>query len=305
MNAKLIEGDSTVQKATNGRKRPETISEDVIIHPYFARKAFAVKIVGILLLIAAAPVIALLVLIVRLTSAGPGLYRQTRAGRDGKEFEMYKIRTMYTNAETVSGPVWCVPNDSRITPIGRLLRLLHLDELPQLINVARGEMDLIGPRPERPVFVAKLARAIPNYHSRLKVLPGVTGLAQINLPPDETIECVRRKLVLDCQYIREASLSMDTRILLCTLLRMLGIRHGRAVRWLRLERHVHLQDESNTRPAEAHSFQPEAEAALSLDAEYCLDSVNGAGVLTMAENGGTNGSSLLQPAAAISHQFPR
>jgi lipopolysaccharide/colanic/teichoic acid biosynthesis glycosyltransferase len=207
---------------------------------YFARKAWPTRIVGALLLILVSPLIFLLVLLVRFTSSGPGLYRQVRSGRHGKEFDMYKIRTMYDGAESVTGPVWCRPGDSRITPLGRALRLLHLDELPQLINVARGEMDLIGPRPERPMFVSRLAGSIPNYHARLLVLPGVTGLAQVNLPPDETFDCVRRKLVLDCLYIRDASAFLDVRILLCTFLRMLGIRHGRAVRWLGLERDIHL-----------------------------------------------------------------
>jgi hypothetical protein len=162
---------------------------------------------------------------------------------------MFKIRTMYRDAESVSGPVWCKPRDSRITPLGKLLRVLHLDELPQLINVARGEMDLIGPRPERPIFVAKLQQAIPNYTARLQVLPGVTGLAQINLPPDETMECVRKKLVLDCAYIREASFFLDLRILACTFLRMFAVRHGHAAKWMGVQRAVHLPAEKETRPA--------------------------------------------------------
>ncbi len=201
---------------------------------YFARKSIATRLVGGALLVIASPVILLLVLLVRCTSRGPALYRQTRTGRNGREFVMYKIRTMYVDAESVGGPRWAVPGDSRITPVGRILRLLHLDELPQLINVMHGEMDLVGPRPERPQFVAWLSSEIPNYSLRCRVLPGVTGLAQINLPPDETLDCVRRKLELDCQYIDSAGLGLDVRILLCTLLRMLGIRHGRAVRWLGL-----------------------------------------------------------------------
>jgi hypothetical protein len=148
---------------------------------------------------------------------------------------------MYKDAEAVSGPVWCKPGDSRITPVGKVLRFLHLDELPQLVNVARGEMDLIGPRPERPEIVAALIREIPNYRVRLQILPGVTGLAQINLAPDESTDCVRKKLALDCDYIREANLVMDVRILICTFLRMVGIRHGLAARWLGVKRHVTLE----------------------------------------------------------------
>jgi hypothetical protein len=97
-------------------------------------------------------------------------------------------------------------------------------------------MDLVGPRPERPCFIAWLASEIPTYRERLLVLPGVTGLAQVNLPPDEELDCVRKKIVLDCEYITSATLGMDVRLVLCSMLRMFGIRHGRAVRWLRLER---------------------------------------------------------------------
>lgn len=217
------------------------------VSSYFALKAWPTRILGAVLFVLASPIILFLILIVRLTSPGPGLYPQTRTGKHGKEFRMYKIRTMYQDAESLSGPTWCKPGDSRITPLGKVLRLLHLDELPQLINIVRGEMDLIGPRPERPAFVELLAREIPNYRDRLGVLPGVTGLAQVNLPPDETLDCVRRKLILDRDYIRTASPSLDLRILICTSLRMLGIRHGRAVRLFRLERDVQLSADSNGR----------------------------------------------------------
>jgi lipopolysaccharide/colanic/teichoic acid biosynthesis glycosyltransferase len=209
--------------------------EEMMVSTYFGRKALATRVLGTVLLIIASPVILLLVLVVRLTSPGPGLYRQTRTGRHGTEFDMLKIRTMYDGAESITGPIWSAPKDSRITPFGKILRSFHLDELPQLVNVVRGEMDLVGPRPERPVFVTRLTREIPNYRTRLLVLPGITGLAQVNLPPDETDDCVRRKLVLDRMYIRDASVFLDFRILLCTALRLMGIRHGRAVRWLRLE----------------------------------------------------------------------
>jgi lipopolysaccharide/colanic/teichoic acid biosynthesis glycosyltransferase len=227
--------------AINERQRIPSIHEDTVVSAYFARKAWPTRILGVLMLLVTCPLTLLLVVLVRLTSAGPGLFRQTRTGRYGKEFMMYKLRTMYDGAESLTGPIWCAPNDSRITPLGRMLRLLHLDELPQLINVARGEMDLIGPRPERPEFVAQLSREIPDYYARLKVLPGITGLAQINLAPDESLNCVRKKLVLDCAYIREANFFLDARIFICTFLRMIGIRHGYAPRWLGLERHVEIR----------------------------------------------------------------
>ena len=254
----FVEGETTVETTSNGKsqgRRPTTRSG--AISSYFALKAWPTRIVAALLLVIAAPLIMVLAAIVRLTSAGPGLFRQTRTGRHGGEFPMYKIRTMYEDAESVSGPTWCVPGDSRITPVGKLLRLLHLDELPQLINIVRGEMDLIGPRPERPAFVDWLAREIPNYRDRLDVLPGVTGLAQINLPPDETLDCVRKKLALDCDYIRTASPGLDLRILICTFLRMIGIRHGRAVRWFRLERQNHSAPETTAKAEKtsAHRIQ--------------------------------------------------
>ena len=217
----------------NGEKDDTSLmGERLQLSTYFDRKRRGTRILGALLLAIASPLIAVLVVLVRCTSPGPGFYRQTRIGKYGREFEIYKIRTMYMNAESVSGPVWCTSGDSRITPIGRILRFLHLDELPQLINIARGEMDLIGPRPERPNFVEWLAHEIPDYRERLRVLPGVTGLAQINLPPDKTIDCVRKKLAIDCYYLKVANLGLDLRILVCTLLRMIGIRHGRAARWL-------------------------------------------------------------------------
>jgi len=203
--------------------------------PYFDRKALAARVLGVLLLIPASPLIALIVILVRYTTPGPGLFRQVRVGKGGREFMMYKIRTMYQDAEKATGAIWCKPADSRITCVGKVLRFLHLDELPQLINIVRGEMALIGPRPERPEIVPDLLNDIPLYMERLAVLPGVTGLSQINLPPDESFDCVRRKLVFDLEYIATASLGLDIRILLCTAMRMIGVRHGYAVRLLGLE----------------------------------------------------------------------
>lgn len=181
------------------------------------------RVCGGLLLLITAPVIGLLVVVVRLTSKGPGIYKQVRVGLDGTEFTMYKIRTMYQNAELATGPVWSTKCDPRSTPLGVILRKLHLDEFPQLINVVRGEMALIGPRPERPEFTQLLAREIPGYTERLKVKPGITGLAQINLPPDSDLDSVRRKLVLDVEYIRHACLALDARISVCTAMRLFAI----------------------------------------------------------------------------------
>jgi lipopolysaccharide/colanic/teichoic acid biosynthesis glycosyltransferase len=304
----LGDGEFIVQTTLNDQPvRADASLEDVAVPAYFTRKTILIRIIGAVLLVFASPIILLLVLIVRMTSPGAGLYRQARTGRYGKEFQMYKIRTMYENAESISGPVWCIPNDSRITPIGRFLRLLHLDELPQLINVARGEMDLVGPRPERPVFVARLERRVPNYRSRLQILPGVTGLAQVNLPPDETIDCVHRKLFLDRAYIREAGLSMDARILLCTLLRMIGIRHGRSVRWLRLEREVHLPADANQQHDESFSYRPPCTPTNSMDDEYAIASVNGLPAMAVAIEGGSGRSMIFPPGetSVVSPRLPR
>jgi lipopolysaccharide/colanic/teichoic acid biosynthesis glycosyltransferase len=205
---------------------------------YFRSKGVWIRLLAGLLLVVFCPIILLTALLVRLTSPGPALFRQTRLGKDGRLFDVLKIRTMYHDAEKLSGPALCLPGDSRITPIGRLLRFLHLDELPQLINVLRGEMCLVGPRPERPEIIArhKLREIVPGFDERTKVLPGVTGLAQINLQSDQTAECVIRKVQLDLEYIASANASMDLRILLCTAMRMVGIRHGRAARLLSLQR---------------------------------------------------------------------
>lgn len=206
---------------------------------YHTAKGLLDRGAALLLLILASPLIGLLVIAIRLSSRGPGIYSQTRVGRGGKIFTMYKLRSMRCDAEAQTGPVWASPaGDPRVTPLGYWLRRLHLDELPQLYNVACGEMSLVGPRPERPSIVAVLAREIPGYLARLQVLPGITGLAQINLPPDTDLDSVRAKLVLDREYICTASFALDARIVLCTLLRVAGLRGGRAVSLLGLKRSV-------------------------------------------------------------------
>ena len=213
-------------------------ANDVIPGPYFRWKGIIGRVLAVALLIPGLPIIGLLVLLVRLTSRGPGIHRQTRVGKDGRTFTMYKIRTMTRDAETETGAVWTRANDMRVTPVGKVLRKLHLDEFPQLFNVLRGDMCLIGPRPERPEFVDVLTRQIPGYTNRLAVTPGVTGLAQINLPPDTDLESVRRKLALDLEYIKRASPLLDIRVLLYTSVRMLGVPGGCAIRGFGLRREV-------------------------------------------------------------------
>jgi len=231
----------TNQKPASQAGDPEFISQsasETVVKPsdYFVWKERVMWIIGTLLFIVTHPLILLLALLVRCTSSGPGFYRQQRVGKNGQEFTFYKIRTMYNGAEQLTGPVWCRPGDSRITPVGKVLRLFYLDEFPQLINVVRGEMSLIGPRPERPEIIDKLMKDIPDYCQRLQVLPGITGLAQINLPPDVDLDSVRAKLALDVEYIETASLGLDFRMILCTVLRVLNVRGGHVPRWLKIER---------------------------------------------------------------------
>jgi lipopolysaccharide/colanic/teichoic acid biosynthesis glycosyltransferase len=176
-----------------------------------------------LILTVAAPVMALAWALVRLTSRGPGFYSQARVGRDGEPFVILKLRTMYHDCEARSGVKWATRNDPRVTPVGRILRKLHIDELPQLLNILRGDMSLVGPRPERPEFVGPLSQALPNYADRLRVRPGLTGLAQIQLPPDIDLESVRRKLVLDRVYVARCGLGLDVRLLVATAAYLCGV----------------------------------------------------------------------------------
>jgi lipopolysaccharide/colanic/teichoic acid biosynthesis glycosyltransferase len=191
-------------------------------------------VLGFALLVLALPVIVLSWIAVRLTSAGPGLYSQVRVGLNGRQYRIYKIRTMYNDCERKSGARWCVGRDPRVTPLGRILRAFHLDELPQLWNVLVGDMSLIGPRPERPEFVKPLSETIPGYAARHLVRPGVTGLAQIQLPADSGIESVRTKLVLDRCYVEQGSIWLDTRIMLGTAIYLAGFSYGAVRKAMRL-----------------------------------------------------------------------
>lgn len=175
-------------------------------------------------LIPAIPLMLLSGLLVRLTSRGPAIYTQTRVGHGGRIFTLYKIRTMVHECESLTGPRWSMPGDPRITPIGRLLRHLHLDELPQLFNVLKGDMSLVGPRPERPEIVKKLRQVVPGYDRRHAVKPGITGFAQIHLPPDSCIRSVKNKLVYDLFYVRNRSMGFEAAIVLATMLKLCGLR---------------------------------------------------------------------------------
>jgi lipopolysaccharide/colanic/teichoic acid biosynthesis glycosyltransferase len=182
---------------------------------FFCKQLFD-SVIALLLLIAAAPLIILAGILIKLTSRGPIIYSQTRTGQFGRPYTIYKLRSMRHRCETESGAVWSLPGDSRVTLVGRLLRKTHIDELPQLWNVLRGDMSLVGPRPERPEFVPGLEKQIPYYTQRLLVKPGITGLAQIQLPPDTDLDSVRRKLAYDLHYINRMGLWLDLRILITT-----------------------------------------------------------------------------------------
>jgi lipopolysaccharide/colanic/teichoic acid biosynthesis glycosyltransferase len=175
---------------------------------------------ALVLLLGVSPVIVLLALIVRATTPGPAIYSQVRLGLRGRTFRIYKFRTMRVDAEAQTGPVWAARNDSRVTRVGRILRETHLDELPQLWNVLRGDMALIGPRPERPEIAQRIATGVPNYMDRLSVRPGITGLAQMLLPADDPDASdyagVRLKLAYDLAYVRQACIVLDFKILLST-----------------------------------------------------------------------------------------
>ena len=191
----------------------------------FAQRVFDL-IVGSIMLLFAMPVILLALLAVRLTSRGPVIYTQTRLGRFGKPFVIYKIRSMTHNCEKVSGVQWASKRDARVTPVGRILRRTHIDELPQLINILRGDMSLVGPRPERPEIITALEPAIPQYRERLAVRPGLTGLAQVQLPPDVDLDGVKRKLKYDLRYIAIGSASMDARLVVATALNIAYVPAG-------------------------------------------------------------------------------
>jgi lipopolysaccharide/colanic/teichoic acid biosynthesis glycosyltransferase len=208
------------------------------------------------LLLAAAPLVVVIAPLIKLDSPGPIFYTQERVGvnrrrnrhrrqdpiavtgelriqerrqqpADGRPFHIVKFRTMVADAEKATGPTWAAPNDPRVTRIGRILRPARLDELPQLWNVLRGQMSLVGPRPERPHFVSQFVRQIPGYRTRLEAVPGITGLAQVENAYDSSEADVRRKLDYDLEYIRRSSIREDLWILLRTMVVMLTGRGSR------------------------------------------------------------------------------
>lgn len=190
----------------------------------FARKRFQEfkrgmdVLFSVIGLVIAAPIVVLAGAFIKMTSKGPILFKQERVGKDGVVFNIYKLRSMRIDAEKMTGPIWARENDPRITLIGKFLRKTHVDEIPQLINVLKGEMAIVGPRPERPVFVKELRAKITDYEKRLIVKPGITGLAQVWHKYDETLEDVKKKIKYDLLYIKEMCLMTDLRIIARTVL---------------------------------------------------------------------------------------
>ncbi len=200
-------------------------------------------VIALVALVCLAPVMLLVALAIKLTSEGPVFYSQIRVGMDrrygqlrrdsrrvydqgGKPFRMFKFRTMHVNAEADGRAVWAQKADPRVTLVGRVLRRTRLDELPQLLNVVRGEMNIVGPRPERPTIFADLREGIPDYPMRQRVKPGITGWAQINQAYDVCVDDVRRKVEYDLEYVQRQGLLEDLRIMTMTLPVMLFRRGG-------------------------------------------------------------------------------
>jgi exopolysaccharide biosynthesis polyprenyl glycosylphosphotransferase len=174
-------------------------------------------IISLVILLLSSPILIITAIAIKVESRGPIFYKQERSGLNGKVFKIIKFRSMIRDAEKKSGPVWSQKNDPRITKVGAFIRRVRIDEIPQMINVLKGDMSLVGPRPERPYFVEKLSQEIPLYKRRLKVRPGITGWAQVKHKYDETVEDVKTKLRYDLFYIENMSLRNDLKILFRTI----------------------------------------------------------------------------------------
>jgi exopolysaccharide biosynthesis polyprenyl glycosylphosphotransferase len=195
---------SLVSEISQSRRIYETIKRPIEVIVSF-----------LLILITALPMILILAL-VKLTSKGPGIYKQVRVGKNEKHFVLYKFRTMKENAEA-DGPKWSLPDDDRVTWVGKILRFTHLDELPQLFNILKGDMSFVGPRPERPEFVETLKKVIPYYEIRSMVKPGITGWAQVNYKYGSSTQDALEKLQFDLFYIKNRSVTLDILIILKTI----------------------------------------------------------------------------------------
>jgi lipopolysaccharide/colanic/teichoic acid biosynthesis glycosyltransferase len=174
------------------------------------------RLVALLAAILCAPLALVTAVLIKLDSSGPVFYKQERVGKGGRTFTLFKFRSMRTDAEA-SGPVWASKTDTRTTRVGRIIRKIRVDEVPQFWNILRGEMNFVGPRPERPHFVSQLAREIPYYQQRHLIAPGLTGWAQIKYPYGASIEDARQKLQYDLFYVKNQSLILDAIIMFETV----------------------------------------------------------------------------------------
>lgn len=183
---------------------------------YLPIKAIMDFWLALVLLFLTLPFTLLGAMLVKFSSPGPAFYLQKRLGKDGRPYRIIKLRTMVQDAEAQSGAVWSQSGDPRVTRIGRILRKTHIDEFPQLINVLVGQMSLVGPRPERPEIASSLEWEVERYSDRTIVRPGITGLAQLRLPPDSDIEGVRKKVACDLYYVKNVSPWLDLRLVVFT-----------------------------------------------------------------------------------------
>jgi len=190
-------------------------------------KRYSDLLLAILGVMVTSPLLIFAAILIKLTSKGPVIYKQDRVGEDGEIFRIYKLRTMVIDAEEKTGAVWAKENDPRITSVGRVLRKAHIDEMPQLFNVIKGEMSIVGPRPERPEMVRSFKNLIVDYERRLQIKPGITGMAQVFHKYDETTADVKKKIKYDLLYIRRMCLRADLRIMAQTCLAVLTGRGAR------------------------------------------------------------------------------
>ncbi|MDP4105444.1 MAG: sugar transferase [Bacillota bacterium] len=207
---KVLDGKRTVIKQINVIEQSIDIThhKEKIFYDFF--KLLLDSFISFFALLVSSPIILIVSLLIKIDSNGPIFYKQERIGKSGRPFSIIKFRTMHVDAET-NGPQWARQNDSRITKIGYYLRKYRIDEIPQFINILRGDMSLIGPRPERLIFINEFEKEIPSFRDRLQVKPGITGWAQINGGYDLT---PREKLELDLYYIRHYSFLLDAKIFL-------------------------------------------------------------------------------------------
>jgi sugar transferase (PEP-CTERM system associated) len=220
----IIDGDSFYESAT-GKIMVEKINPSWLIFSDGFVKTPAVRlekravglILSVLMAVFLSPLLALIAAAIKIDSPGPVIFSQERVGENGEIFTLYKFRSMLVDAEKKCGPVWASENDPRITRIGKIIRKLRIDELPQLWNVIAGDMSFVGPRPERPFFVERLRKSIPYYNERFSVKPGITGWAQIKYQYGASEEEALEKLKYDLYYIKNMSLVIDFIIILQTI----------------------------------------------------------------------------------------